>query len=396
MQAQLTRLDALGERLSTLAGIPQDFRFNEAPGLGGAAPTLMPPQNLSLADFSEKLTLLSRQVENRNDMLGVLEAQLFEQAVKKKLMPTMMPVSAPYNASGFGRRIDPFTGQRAMHEGIDFLADIGTPVVAAAGGVVVFAGFHPQYGYMVDIDHGNDLVTRYAHNSKLLVTRGRRGAARAARSPQSGSTGRSTGPHLHFEVRFRGRGAEPQRSSSCRTRSRPPHGPSNTPLFPDKITGFFRGLDGLCRPPRPCSLRHCPSFARPWKRSSASPRGCSAAATSGCSSSTPHAVESINALEAGLAALSDEALRAKTEELRKRHAEGATLDELLPDAFAVVREAAKRTLAHAPLRRAAHRRHGAAQRQDRGDADRRGQDAGRDAARLPQCARRARACTSSR
>ena len=207
MQAQLTRLDALGERLSALAGI-RDIRFTEAPGLGGAAPTLMPPQNLSLADFSDKLTRLSRQVESRNDMLGVLEAQLFEQAVKKKLMPTMMPVAAPFNASGFGRRVDPFTGQWAMHEGIDFLADLGSPIVTAAGGVVVFAGLHPQYGYMIDIDHGNDLVTRYAHSSKLLVREGDV-VHRGRKIAEVGSTGRSTGPHLHFEVRFRGAAQNP-------------------------------------------------------------------------------------------------------------------------------------------------------------------------------------------
>ena len=88
------------------------------------------------------------------------------------MLPTMLPVKAPYNASGFGRRVDPFTGQWAMHEGIDFLADAGSPVAAAAAGVVVFAGFHPQYGYMVDIDHGNDLVTRYAHQSRLYVKEG--------------------------------------------------------------------------------------------------------------------------------------------------------------------------------------------------------------------------------
>src|SRR5947208_12161455 len=139
MQAQLTRLDALGERLASLAGV-KDVRLTETPGIGGAAPTLMPPQNLSLGDFSSKLLELSRQLENRNDMLGVLESQLFEQAVKKKLMPTMLPVSAPFNSSSFGRRIDPFTGQMAMHEGIDFLADPGTAVVAAADGIVVFAG----------------------------------------------------------------------------------------------------------------------------------------------------------------------------------------------------------------------------------------------------------------
>jgi murein DD-endopeptidase MepM/ murein hydrolase activator NlpD len=209
MQAQLTRLDALGERLSSTAGI-REFRFTEAPGLGGATPTMMPPQNLSLAEFSDKLAMLSRQVETRNDMMGVLEAQLFEQAVKKKLTPTMTPVSAPFNASGFGRRIDPFTGQWAMHEGIDFLADIGTPVVAAAGGIIQFAGFHPQYGYMVDIDHGNDLVTRYAHTSKILVREGDL-VQRGRKIGEVGSTGRSTGPHLHFEVRFRGAAQNPNK-----------------------------------------------------------------------------------------------------------------------------------------------------------------------------------------
>jgi murein DD-endopeptidase MepM/ murein hydrolase activator NlpD len=204
MQAQLTRLDALGERLSSLAGLrPQEFRLSEAPGLGGAAPSLMPPQNLSLADFSNKLSSLARNVETRNDMMGVLEAQLFEQTVKKKLIPTMMPVRAAYNASGFGRRVDPLTGQWAMHEGIDFLAEAGSPIAAAAGGVVVFAGFHPQYGYMVDIDHGNDLVTRYAHCSKLFVKEGDL-VQRGRKIGEVGSTGRSTGPHLHFEVRYRG------------------------------------------------------------------------------------------------------------------------------------------------------------------------------------------------
>jgi murein DD-endopeptidase MepM/ murein hydrolase activator NlpD len=211
MQAQLTRLDALGDRLSTLAGIrPQEFRFTEAPGLGGALSTSQPAKDLSLGEFSARLDSVSRQMENRSDMLGLLDAQLFEQAVRKKLMPTMMPVNAPFNASGFGMRIDPITGQNAMHEGIDFIADVGTVVVAAAGGVVQFAGFHPQYGNVVDIDHGNDLVTRYAHLSKLLVREGEV-LQRGRRIALSGNTGRSTGPHLHFEVRFRGAPQNPAR-----------------------------------------------------------------------------------------------------------------------------------------------------------------------------------------
>ena len=211
MQAQLTRLDALGERLSSMAGIrPQEFRFSEAPGLGGAQSTTMPPQNLTLTQFNEKVAMLSRQMESRTDMLGLLEAQMFEQAVKKKAMPTMLPVAAPFNASGFGYRIDPFSGQQAMHEGVDFITDTGTPVVAAAGGVVQFAGFHPQYGNMIDIDHGNELVTRYAHLSKVLAREGDV-LQRGRRIADSGNTGRSTGPHLHFEVRFRGTPQNPSR-----------------------------------------------------------------------------------------------------------------------------------------------------------------------------------------
>ena len=223
MQAQLTRLDALGERLSSLAGFrPQEFRFSEAPGLGGAAPTLLPAQNLSLADFSDKLATLVRNVETRGDLLGLLEAQLFEQAVKKKMLPTMMPVKAPYNASAYGRRVDPFTGQWAMHEGVDFLADAGSPIVAAAAGVIVFSGFHPQYGYMIDIDHGNDLVTRYAHASRLYVKEGDV-VQRGHKIGEVGSTGRSTGPHLHFEVRYRGAAQNPAKflvSNSTQARAR--------------------------------------------------------------------------------------------------------------------------------------------------------------------------------
>jgi len=211
MQAQLTRLDALGDRLSTMAGIrPQEFRFNESPGLGGAQPTSMPGQNLSMQAFREKLVSVSREMENRTDLLGVLEAQMFEQAVKKKLLPTILPVSGTYNASSFGMRIDPFTGQQTMHEGMDFLADTGTQIVAAAGGVVVFAGFHPQYGNMIDVDHGNDLVTRYAHCSRLFVKEGDL-IKRGRKIALVGTTGRSTGSHLHFEVRFRGAAQNPAR-----------------------------------------------------------------------------------------------------------------------------------------------------------------------------------------
>ena len=211
MQAQLMRLDALGERVSTLAGLkPQEFRFQEVPGRGGAIPESNPPQTLSMAEFNRQLDALARQVDKHDDYLGILESALFDARVKKKLLPTVMPVEASWNASSFGWRIDPISGQHAMHEGVDFIADAGTPVFAAAGGVVVYAEVHHQYGYMVEIDHGNDFMSRYAHNSKLLVKEGdvvRRGRKIA----EVGSTGRSTGPHLHFEVRYKGVAQNPAR-----------------------------------------------------------------------------------------------------------------------------------------------------------------------------------------
>jgi murein DD-endopeptidase MepM/ murein hydrolase activator NlpD len=211
MQAQLMRLDAFGERLSGLAGLKaQEFRFGEVPGRGGAVSTLSPPHDLSLDEFSQQLDALSKQMENRTDYLGIVESTLFDARVKRKLMPTITPIDASWNASSFGWRIDPITGQHALHEGIDFIADVGTPVFAAAGGVVVLAEFHSQYGQMIEIDHGNNFVTRYAHASKLLVKVGEV-VRRGRKIAEVGSTGRSTGPHLHFEVRNKGLAQNPAR-----------------------------------------------------------------------------------------------------------------------------------------------------------------------------------------
>ena len=210
MQAQLMRLDALGERLSALAGLkPGEFRFAELPGRGGAVSNL-PPKDLSMAEFNRQLDQMSRLMENRTDSLGILESQLFDAKVKKKLMPTIPPVDGSWSASSFGWRIDPFNGMLAMHEGVDFVVDVGTPVFAAAGGVVRFSGMHPQYGYMIEIDHGNDFTTRYAHNARLLVREGEV-VQRGGKIAESGSTGRATGPHVHFEVRYRGVPQNPAR-----------------------------------------------------------------------------------------------------------------------------------------------------------------------------------------
>lgn len=208
MQAQLLRLDTLGERLAKLAGFkPQDLMFNEVPGRGGAISSV-PSQNLSLGDFTQQVDLLTRQLEDRGDKLGLLESMLTLESARKKLIPTKLPVEGGWYSSNFGWRIDPFTGQRAFHEGIDFMAEDGTPIYAAAAGVVVYSEFHPQYGNMIEIDHGNDLISRYAHASKRLVKVGDV-VLRGTRIAEVGRTGRATGSHLHFEVRERGAARNP-------------------------------------------------------------------------------------------------------------------------------------------------------------------------------------------
>lgn len=208
MQAQLLRLDTLGERLAKLAGFKQqELMFNEVPGRGGALSSV-PSQNLSLGDFTQQLDTLTRQLEDRGDKLGLLESMFTQESARKKLTPTKLPVEDAWYSSNFGWRIDPFTGQRAFHEGIDFMAEEGTPIYAAAAGVVVYSEIHPQYGNMIEIDHGNDLISRYAHASKRFVRVGDV-VLRGTRIANVGKTGRATGAHLHFEVRQRGAARNP-------------------------------------------------------------------------------------------------------------------------------------------------------------------------------------------
>jgi murein DD-endopeptidase MepM/ murein hydrolase activator NlpD len=210
MQAQLMRLDTIGERLAKAAGFkPQDLMFGEVPGRGGA-PSTLPHYDLSLGELGRQVDGLTRQLEDRGDMLRVLESSLMLDNARKKLVPTMLPVEDGWYSSNYGWRIDPFTGQRAFHEGIDVIAEQGTAIHAAAGGVVVYSDFHPQYGNMIEIDHGNGLISRYAHASKRLVKLGEV-VLRGAKIAEIGSTGRATGTHLHFEVRQHGSPVDPAR-----------------------------------------------------------------------------------------------------------------------------------------------------------------------------------------
>lgn len=213
LQARVMRLDGLGERLAKTAGLKPaelpSLPTGRAPGRGGAESSL-PSRNLSVQEFSALVEKLARQVDERSDQMSVLEALLVQDSANRKFLPTKYPIIDGWYSSNFGYRIDPFTGQQSMHDGIDFPAETGTSVVAAASGKVVFAEWHAQYGKMVEIDHGNGLVSRYAHASALRVKEGDLVVA-GQTVAAVGNTGRSTGPHLHFEVRLNGLPQNPAR-----------------------------------------------------------------------------------------------------------------------------------------------------------------------------------------
>jgi murein DD-endopeptidase MepM/ murein hydrolase activator NlpD len=210
MQAQMLRLDALGERVAKIAGVKkEEFQFDQKPGRGGPEPSgaFKPVQ---LTEFRAQLDQLAAQVDDRADRLAVMESMLSRERVKQNALPSTLPVGAGFFSSNFGWRIDPFTGRNAMHEGVDFVAPVGAPITAAAGGIVVYSDYHQGYGNMIEIDHGNGLVSRYAHASKRLVKEGDV-VLRGQKIGEVGNTGRSTGPHLHFEVLNRGVPQNPTR-----------------------------------------------------------------------------------------------------------------------------------------------------------------------------------------
>jgi murein DD-endopeptidase MepM/ murein hydrolase activator NlpD len=207
MQAKVVQLEAMTERVSQLAGVPWPASMKAKPGQGGV---LLHGRPLTLQELQHTMAQLEATSDQKTDLLTVIESRLFDQKIAKIMLPTAQPVPGSHLGSPFGFRIDPITGRSAWHTGLDFQAEPGTPILAAAGGVVVVQEYHPAYGNMVEIDHGNNLITRYAHASATFVKKGdlvKRGQKIAA----VGSTGRSTGPHLHFEVLADGQPQDPQK-----------------------------------------------------------------------------------------------------------------------------------------------------------------------------------------
>jgi murein DD-endopeptidase MepM/ murein hydrolase activator NlpD len=207
LQAEANRLNALGDRLTRAGQLGDgEFDFDKPVPVGGVGPV----HDIGAGELDRGIATLAARFRQSGEQLSVLESLLFSHKLEQDAVPSGMPVANSYITSGFGGRADPLGRGGEFHKGIDFKARTGDPVLAVADGVVSFAGRRSGYGNVVEIDHGNGYVTRYAHNSRLLVRVGdlvHVGSVIA----KAGSTGRSTGAHVHLEVWENGHVLNPAR-----------------------------------------------------------------------------------------------------------------------------------------------------------------------------------------
>ena len=233
MKAHVIRLDALGQRLTSMAGIKSsEFNFGQDPPQGGPEADI-PGARPDISDISIMLKSLQSQIDLSGSQLSALENVILSRQLGQEIHPEGRPVSTGYISSGFGQRVDPFTGGAEFHEGIDFAAPEGTRIRAVAAGIVTWAGPRGGYGNMVQVDHGNGYATRYGHAYQVLVHVGEtvnRGDVLAL----VGDTGRSTGPHVHFEVLRNGHEVNPARFIALRAGSTAFTGPDTVHVAAEK------------------------------------------------------------------------------------------------------------------------------------------------------------------
>ena len=213
LQSRLIRLDALGEKIAINSNFDNgEFDFSRTPGIGGL---VLEDDNSSSVSKSEAtlsilMGSLSSQIEKSEYQLNILDKQLFSKEFNMNSFIAGKPVLSGWMSSKFGNRIDPFSGKPSWHNGVDFAGKFGDEVIAVASGVVVFSGKKNGYGNLIEINHGNGYVTRYAHNQSHLVAPGdivEKGQIIA----KMGSSGRSTGPHVHFEILRNNKNINPER-----------------------------------------------------------------------------------------------------------------------------------------------------------------------------------------
>jgi murein DD-endopeptidase MepM/ murein hydrolase activator NlpD len=228
-----SKLEALNQQLSSVTQRLQELESTKNEVLGKLGieklfPTSTPGMINALAGRGGPLHLLplwgtSDKLSNQLDQ-SLRQMQSYERVMANthqrwqkdlgriELLPTVLPIQGDFLlTSSFGVRSDPLSHARSMHEGIDFVAPVGTPVLATADGVVVQAEYAAAYGNMVDVKHADGFVTRYAH-LKTIHVKVNDVVKRHDQLGSLGNTGRSTGPHLHYEVIFKGQPIHPARA----------------------------------------------------------------------------------------------------------------------------------------------------------------------------------------
>lgn len=210
MQGRLLRLDALGQRLVESSGLANgEFNFDQAPAVGGPeSPSL--GSSFSPPGLSAMIDRLDEKISNRENQLRLLGELLSRERLEDERFIAGRPITWGWLSSHYGYRTDPFSGKRAWHSGVDLAGKDGSDIISVAAGVVTYADDRYGYGNLVEIDHGDGLVTRYAHCKAVEVSVGdvvEKGQVVAL----MGSTGRSTGPHVHFEVLRDGKTLDPEK-----------------------------------------------------------------------------------------------------------------------------------------------------------------------------------------
>lgn len=214
-QNQMARLEKFDKKLRIITALENNENKSDAFGVGGPnnqdpfAPAAEKYSQGLLNQLGEDLSHLSGRAKGQEVSFHELDSFFKDQSSLLTSTPSIWPTKG-WVTSGFGYRISPFTGMREMHEGLDVATHMDAPVAAPANGVVVDVSSDNGYGNLVEIDHGYGIVTRYGHNSKITVRRGER-VKRGQIVARVGTTGRSTGPHVHYEVLLHGVPVNPYR-----------------------------------------------------------------------------------------------------------------------------------------------------------------------------------------
>lgn len=206
LQAQVSRINAVEQRISDVSGINlSDFQFDQDPPVGGAG---APDVDSDQIDIENAIVVIEKELSLRESEIAAVDFLLSRNSLESKQTPAGWPVRGGWVSSTFGSRMHPMTGKKQFHQGVDIPGKVGAHVLAVAEGVVTRSQHTGDYGWVIEIDHGDDYATLYSHNRKNLVLQGQT-VTKGESIAEVGSTGRSTGPHVHFEVKKKNRRINP-------------------------------------------------------------------------------------------------------------------------------------------------------------------------------------------